>query len=228
MLDQSVITRIGRTRHRLQATGAIDMGYCRYLRSPLGSNLEYLHHEGHFVIVLEREDDARKLMDVLPKRFGKYGLKLHPEKTRLVEFRRPPPSPPAGGMKERETFDLLGFTHYWSMSRNGYWVVMLKTAKNRFSRALKRIAEWCRKNRHQPVEEQWNALKQKVRGHHAYFGVVGNLSGLIRFNRGVYRAWRSWLNRRSQRARVTWERMREIHERYPLPRAPQTLRSLRA
>jgi len=188
-----------------------------------------IRYADDFVIVLEQEDDARKLMDVLPKRFGRYGLKLHPEKTRLVPFHRPPPPSQGGGAGNTvETFDLLGFTHYWSLSRNGHWVVMLKTAKSRFSRALKRIGDWCRQNRHRPVEEQWTVLRQKVRGHHAYFGVVGNLPALMRFGYAVYRAWRSWLNRRSQRARVTWERMRAIHARYPLPPPPQPLRSLRA
>lgn len=179
-----------------------------------------------FVIVFEREDDARKVEAVLPKRFDKYGLKLHPEKTRLVRFQRPSP-PPTGGGERSGTFNLLGFTHAWTQSRNGYWVVMLKTAKDRFSNASKSISDWCRKHRHLPVEQQRSVLAQKMTGHYAYFGVVGNASALWRFSAVVYRTWRRWLNRRSQRARVSWERMRALIARHPLPRAPTRMRQLR-
>ncbi len=181
-----------------------------------------------FVIVFEQEEDARKVMTVLPKRFGKYGLTLHPTKTRLLEFRRPPPGPMGPGRTAPENFDLLGFTHFWTRSSMGHWVVMLKTAKSRFARALRQLADWCRINRHRPVAEQHRTLTQKLSGHFAYFGVVGNLGALLRLRYEVYGAWRRWLNRRSQRARMTWQRMRDLHVRYPLPLAPPQLRSLRA
>jgi len=181
-----------------------------------------------FVIVFEQEGDARKVMNVLPKRFGKYGLALHPTKTRLVRFQRPPPGPPGPSQVGPETFDLLGFTHYWTRSSGGYWVVMLKTAKNRFTRAVRQIADWCRSNRHRPVAEQHRSLTQKLVGHFAYFGVVGNLAALLRLRHEVYGVWRAWLNRRSQRARVTWQRMRALHARYPLPSPPARMRHLRA
>jgi RNA-directed DNA polymerase len=179
------------------------------------------------VIVFEREDDARKVWTVLPKRFGKYGLTLHPTKTRLVPFDRPRPGPNGPGPTQPATFDLLGFTHYWACSNQGHWVVMLKTAKNRFTRALQQIADWCQFNRHHPVAEQHHMLTQKLRGHFAYFGIVGNLSALLRLRNEVYRRWRRWLNRRSQRARMTWDRMRALHSRYPLPSPPRRLRHLR-
>src|SRR4051812_16598530 len=110
-------------------------------------------------------------MDVLPKRFAKYGLALHPEKTRLVDFRRPklPSSNHDGGGTRPGTFDLLGFTHYWGLSRKGKWVVKRRTSRGRFSRGLKRVTEWCRRNRHLKVKQQWEALKQKLMGHFEYF-----------------------------------------------------------
>ena len=128
------------------------------------------------------EQDARRVIDVLPKRLAKYGLTLHPEKTRLVDFRRPDrrdsASPDNGDARSRPgTFDLLGFTHYWAKSRKGYWVVKQKTAADRFRRALKRIADWCRRYRHEPVREQWTALKRKLLGHFGYFGITGNYQG---------------------------------------------------
>ena len=172
------------------------------------------------VVIFEREDDARRVLEVLAKRFAKYGLELHPAKTRLVEFRRPNDVPPEqGGGGGPETFDLLGFTHYWAKSRRGYWVVKQKTASSRFGRSLHRIAQWCRKNRHLPVEEQHRMLSLKLRGHYAYYGVIGNYVALQRYRWAVTAIWQKWLQRRSQRGGMTWQRMRGLLQRFVLPRA---------
>jgi RNA-directed DNA polymerase len=207
----------------------LDTWFERDARPRLQGRAFLVRYADDFVILFEREDDARKVMAVLPQRFGKYGLALHPEKTRLLRFESPPTEPPrSGDGGKSETFDMLGFTHYWDRSQSGHWVVKLKTAKGRFGRALQRVAEWCRVHRHRPVREQWQTLVRKVRGHFQYYGVVGNDDALWRFGYEVYGVWRSWLNRRSQRARMTWKRMRLLHSRYPLPRPPARLRSLRA
>jgi len=173
------------------------------------------------LVIFEREDDARRVLDVLPKRLAKYGLQIHPEKTRLIDFRRPDRRPAPSGVgihRDRpETFDLLGFTHYWAMSRKGHWVVKQKTAADRIRRAIKHTTRWCRSNRHQPVHEQWQALKRKLLGHFAYYGVIGNLRSLRAYRHRVRRAWWKWLSRRSQKSRVSWERMGRLLERYPLP-----------
>jgi group II intron reverse transcriptase/maturase len=167
------------------------------------------------VLGLEYEEDARRVLAVLGKRFDRYGLKLHPEKTRLVDFR-----PPATGLPEKEhagrSFDMLGLTHFWARSRKGRWVVKRKTAKARFGRAVKRLAQWCRKSRHRPVAEQQRALNRKLQGHYAYYGVTGNGHALTRFLHVAERIWRTWLNRRSQRARMTWPRFKHLLQHYPL------------
>lgn len=169
------------------------------------------------VMVFANERDARRVWDVLPKRLGRYGLTLHPTKTRLLEFR-----PRAGGTTSpnngyKGSFDLLGFTHYWARSRRGDWVVKRKTAGNRFGRAVKRVYEWCRTHRHAPVVWQHDQLERKLRGHDNYYGITGNWKALTRFRYEVRRAWRTWLNRRSAKARMTWERFKRLVERYPLP-----------
>src|SRR5215472_3361145 len=115
------------------------------------------------------------------------------------------------------TFDLLGFIHYWARSRKGYWVVKQKTAADRFRRALKSVANWCRRYRHTPVREQWTALKRKLLGHFGYFGITGNFRALRSFRYRVCGVWRKWLSRRSQRARIRWEKMNQVLEHYPLP-----------
>jgi RNA-directed DNA polymerase len=167
------------------------------------------------VLVFREESDARKVLDVLPKRFGKYGLTLHPEKTRLVQFkcpRRGKQSDPRPG-----TFDLLGFTHFWALSRKGNWVVKRKTARDRFTRALDAVTQWCRKNLHLPLKEQWQALRRKLSGHFGYYGITGNSKMLSRFGHLVRGAWRKWLSRRSQHGRLSWAGFQRLLADYPLP-----------
>jgi RNA-directed DNA polymerase len=172
-----------------------------------------------FVIGFRDGRDARRVMEVIPKRFGKYGLTIHPTKSRLVPFR--PSSPWAndgrGEPDERAgTFDLLGFTHYWARSRNGYWVVKLKTAADRFSRAVRSIDSWCQANRHLPLREQQHTLNGKLRGHYAYYGVTGNGSALSRFLHEVERRWRRWLLRRNRERVLNWTPFHRILQRFPL------------
>ena len=200
----------------------LDEWFMRQVAPRLVGRAHLIRYADDVVIIFAEERDAQRVLDVLPKRLAKYSLTLHPEKTRLVDFRRPDKraeaSPGNGGARSRPgTFDLLGFTHYWARSRKGYWVVKQKTAKDRLRRALKRVADWCRRHRHQPVREQWTALKRKVLGHFGYFGITGNYQALHNFWRRVIGAWRVWLSRRSQRAWISWEGMNRLLERYPLP-----------
>lgn len=169
----------------------------------------------------EKEEDARKVMAVLPKRFGKYGLTLHPEKTRLVDFRKPTEKPRklGGDRTGPGSFDLLGFTHHWAKSRDGFWVIKQKTAKTRYSRAVKRVSEWLREHRHMPVQKQHQMLCLGLKGHFGYYGITGNSDALTRFKRRVIHLWRKWLSRRSQKARKTWAEMYRLLARYPLPPA---------
>lgn len=170
------------------------------------------------VLGFEHEEDARRVLAVLPKRFERYGLRLHPEKTRLVEFRSPDRrrASEAEGTYAKRSFDMLGFTHFWARSRKRRWVVKRKTAKSRLRRAVKRMAQWCRAHRHEPVHAQHAAINRKLRGHYAYYGVTGNGRALTCFLRLTERAWRAWLNRRSQRARMTWPRFQSLLDSYPL------------
>jgi RNA-directed DNA polymerase len=166
------------------------------------------------VMCFEREDDARRVLEVLPKRAEKYGLTVHPEKTRLVYF-RPRRNPTRG---EPGSFDFLGFTHLWSRSLKGSWVIKRRTAKSRFTRALKRVAMWCRAMRDRlTVREQHAALSKKLRGHYGYYGITGNSRALERFLQEVKRVWRKWLDRRSQRRSMSWERLQALLREHPLP-----------
>jgi group II intron reverse transcriptase/maturase len=197
----------------------LDAWWERDVRPRLRGRAALVRYADDFVMVFETEEDARRVADVLSKRFEKYGLRLHPEKTRLVRFEKPDDrEPPAGGSGEA-SFDLLGFTHFWAKSRKGNWVVKKKTAKDRFSRTLKRISEWCSANRHLPIKEQHTALARKLRGHDAYFGVTGNSRALSALRHQVRRIWHRWLARRSWKTAWTWVRMNALLAHLPLPAA---------
>jgi len=195
----------------------LDRWFERDVKPRLSSRAFTVRFADDLVMVFANERDARRVWDVLPKRLGKYSLTLHPTKTRLVEFR--PRSagtkPPTNG--EKGSFDLLGFTHYWARSRRGHWVVKRKTAGSRFGRAVKRVSEWCSKYRHAPLAWQQEQLVQKLRGHDNYYGIIGNYEAVARYHLEVRRAWRRWLDRRSDKARMTWARFRCLWQRYPLP-----------
>ena len=172
------------------------------------------------VLVFARKEDAERVMEVLPKRFGKYGLTIHPEKTRLIWFGKPQKREEGTSEPPRwEKFSFLGFTHYWGRSRKGTWVVKRKTESGRFARALKRITEWCRRNRHRPLSEQQRILAQKLNGHYAYYGITGNIKCLQSFLYQVMRIWRKWLMRRSRGHYIPWEHFLRLFHRYPLPAA---------
>ena len=174
------------------------------------------------VIGFTHREDAERVYRVIFRRFEKYGLKLHPEKTRLVAFGRPGKVGRDGtGPHEPGTFDFLGFTHYWGKSRKGYWVVRRKTAAKRLKRTLHRIGEWCQRFRHKPMAAQFRKLVQKLAGHYAYYGITGNGRCLEQIRTGVQKLWFKWLRRRSRTSGSrTWEWMdRQLKETFVFPYA---------
>jgi len=196
----------------------IDEWFETEVRPRLERRASLVRYADDFVMVFELESDARRVFEVLPKRLAKYGLALHPEKTRLVDFRSPARRAREGVATEPETFDFLGFTHCWSQSRAKTWVVHRRTAKDRLSRSLHRLRMWCRLHRHDPVPDQQRALSRKLTGHYQYFGVRTNFAALGRFYREACCVWKKWLSRRSNRTGLDWRRMNELLKFFPLPR----------
>jgi RNA-directed DNA polymerase len=179
-----------------------------------------IRYADDFVRGFSQEQDARRVLAVLPKRFAKYGLTVHPDKTRLVPFERPSRGLMRPGADRREppgTFDFLGFTHLWSWSLRGKPVVKRRTSRSRFRRGLKSISQGCRLNRHQPLAAQHHTLCQKVTGHFAYYGITGNSVALSRFHWHVTRIWRRWLSRRRRRGSIPWDQFTRMLGRFPLP-----------
>lgn len=178
------------------------------------------------VLGFRSERDARRVFAALPRRMAKYGLTLHPEKTRLFPF-FPHREGSGEGNPRRETFDFLGFTFHWRLSARGTWMVQPRTARSRLRRALRDLKEWCRRYRHDPIAEQHRTLSQKLRGHYSYYGMSGNFQMIERFWHQAARCWNKWLRRRSQRTNLIWPCWAGFESRFPLPRPRIMVRAFR-
>lgn len=170
-----------------------------------------------FIIGFEMEEDVRRVMAVLPKRFGRFGLSIHPKKTKLIRFAKPGVG--ASMAKGNGTFDFLGFTHYWARSHRGNWIVKRKTRKKSAKRFLMSLWRWVRFNRHMPLKEQYKMISIKLRGHYQYYGISGNYRSLSAIHHRAKRFWRYWLSRRCHKGHINWNKyIASIDDKFPLPR----------
>jgi RNA-directed DNA polymerase len=168
------------------------------------------------LIGCEQEEDARRVMAALPKRFNLFKLTIHPTKTVLARFGRPSSTKKTDS--ENGTFDFLGFTHFWAKTRQGYWVIKRKTAKKRLRRAMKSLWQWCRDHRHDNLMEQYKTLCLKLRGHYQYYGIRSNYKMLEVVFEHVENAWRRWLSRRSRESFIPWNVFERLRKVFPLPK----------
>ena len=166
------------------------------------------------VIICELKEDAERIYKVLGARFDKYGLQIHPEKTRLLDFTKPKDCQGKGN----GSFTFLGFTHYWTKSRKGKWIVGRKTNSLRMRRAIKAVSAWCKANRHLPVRKQWETLKAKIKGHYAYYGISLNFWSISEFYEQVRIVWQKWLNRRGRKGKRNWNSFTDYLKLWPLPK----------
>ena len=171
------------------------------------------------VMAFEDFLDAKRVLGVLGKRLARYGLTLHPSKTRFVDFRNNKPNGTNHPETDDTSFTFLGFTHVWGRSRAGKKVVRQVTAKNRYARALAAVTAWCRINRHQTIPDQNAHLAAMMRGHYAYYGISGNFRRLSWYAYQVARIWQKWLSRRDRGSRLLWNQFTALRKRHPLPAA---------
>lgn len=194
----------------------LDEWYEQVVKPRLKGRSFLVRYADDFIIGCELASDARRIMRVLPQRFRRYGLSIHPDKTKLVKFSRPtgnkPPDP------EQGTFVFLGFSHYWAKTRQAYWVIKRKTAPKRLRRTVKAIWQWCKENRHLPIAEQYQRLCQKLRGHYQYYGLRSNYRQLEAVYQHTLSGWRYWLARRSREGKLRWDKFKQIVTNFPLPR----------
>jgi group II intron reverse transcriptase/maturase len=193
----------------------LDLWFDEEVRPRLHGKAKFIRYADDGVFGFELEEDARRVMAVLGKRLERFGLTLHPDKTRLLDFRRPSLARTEG--RSPTTFDFLGFAWYWRRIHGERWSVRCKTRRARLARAIRAIHVWCKEHRHWTVKEQHEALKRRVQGHINYFGVNGNTRSLRKFLHQVRRRWFRWLCRRSQRTRLNWAKFLDLVKVYPLP-----------
>jgi len=194
----------------------LDLWFERDIKPRLQGHARLIRYADDFVMGFERRGDAERVRAVLDKRMAKYGLTLHPDKTRLIPFARPRTGKSVAS--DSGSFDFLGFTMYWCKTRRGGWRLGMKTRKARVQRTLASLGDWCRRHRHLPLKDQHAALSRRLRGHFRYFGVNGNMPSLQQVRYQATRMWLKWLRRRSQRGgRMTWARFGSYLRAHPLP-----------
>jgi group II intron reverse transcriptase/maturase len=203
----------------------LDLWFEEEVKPRLRGEAHEIRYADDGILCFQYREDAERVLKVLHQRFAKYGLTLHPEKTRLVEFGRYAAQHRARQGKGRpETFDFLGFTHLCARSRRGFFAIHLRTMRKRFRRSLKAVSRWCQEHRHDDVEAQSGELNLKLRGHYQYYGRSTNFPAIQRFFEAVKKVWRKWLARRTRGRPLTWTDFRGILARLPLLR-PRITRS---
>jgi RNA-directed DNA polymerase len=196
----------------------LDLWFEEVVRPRMKGEVALYRFADDFVVCFQSRSDAERFLQVLPKRFAKYGLTLHPDKTRLIRFGRfAVQDSDKDGKRKPDTFSFLGFTFYCGKTRWGKFTVKLKTMSKRIRRSLLRIGDWCRQNRHCPLSEQQERLTAVLQGHYQYYGVRTNSRSLAQVYRGTRILWRTWLGRRHRSGAVSWQKFEMILKRYPLP-----------
>ena len=196
----------------------LDLWVHRWRRRAHGC-VSVVRYADDFVMGFERAADARQMTADLVERLAKFGLSLHEDKTRLIMFGKFAAKERARQSLQRpETFDLLGFTHYCAMSRDGRFVVKRKTQRKRMIRKLKELRLEARRRMHCPVSEQQEWLSAVLRGHFVYYGLPSNIRSMASFALEVRKLWYRVLTRRSQNHGMTWARFNRLLAILPLPR----------
>jgi group II intron reverse transcriptase/maturase len=192
----------------------LDEWFVKTVKPRLRGKAGMLRYADDAVIICELKEDAERIYKVLGLRFKKYGLEIHPEKTRLLDFTKPKD----GQKKGNNSLTFLGFTHYWTKSRKGNWIVGRKTDSKRLKRAMTAINAWCKANRHRSIQEQWKMLKAKITGHYAYYGMSLNFRSIAEFYNHALLVWRKWLSRRGWGTTYIWKAYLDFLKDYPLPK----------
>ena len=198
--------------------GVLDLWFEREVKPRMRGEAMLYRYADDFIATFQFKEDAERFMEVVVKRFERFGLKLHPEKTKLIEFGRTAWEKSKKTGIKPNTFNFLGFTHYCGTTRKGKFIVKVKTMAKRLGRGLKRVKDLCRKQRHYDLNKQHQRLRSVMYGHYAYYGMRSNFPSLAKFFEAVKSIWKKWLGRRSNNGFIPWEKMKKILEKYPLPK----------
>ena len=197
----------------------LDTWFKTTVKSHVRGFCEMVRYADDFVCVVRYEDDARRIERGLWNRFNRYGLELHPTKSRNMSFGRFERENAKKQTRRANTFDFLGFTHFCGISRKGYFKVSRKTSRKKFTAKCKEMNQWLKSIRNLvETKEWWKILKAKLRGHFQYYGVSDNYRSIDKFYFRTLRMVRKWMNRRSQKRTMSWEKYSKYLEYYPLPK----------
>ena len=175
----------------------LDLWFAKVFRRSCGGEAFLVRYADDFVCGLAKEEDAQRFYKELEERLRKFGLEVAAAKTRVIPFSR--------FRRGESSFEFLSFEFRWGTDRKGRARLKRRTSRKKFRNSVKRAAEWCKKNRHLRMKEQFKGLNQKLRGYYNYYGVNGNYDGLNEFYHQLKRLHLKWLNRRSQRPSYTWD-----------------------
>jgi len=197
----------------------LDLWFEKKLKREVQGQCELVRYADDFICMVQRQEDAQHILEAIRERFAKFGLELHPEKTRVISFGRYEPQNAKRQERKAHTFDFLGFTHYCGKSRKGNFIVGRKTSRKKFRKRCRELKAWLKGIRNQAaVRDWWPILGAKLRGHYQYYGISGNSRSIRQYYCIAVQGARKWLNRRSQRKPYNWERFVEYLKRYPLPK----------
>jgi group II intron reverse transcriptase/maturase len=197
----------------------LDTWYQTTVKSHVSGFCEIVRYADDFICVVRYVDDARRIERGLKNRFNKYGLALHPTKSRNISFGRFERQNASQQHRRANTFDFLGFTHYCDKSRRGNFKLGRKTSRKKFSAKCREMNGWLKAIRNVvATKEWWKILAAKLRGHFQYYGVSENYAAISRFYQVTLKMVRKWLNRRSQQRKMSWEKFTNYLEHYPLPK----------
>ena len=197
----------------------LDTWYEKVVKSHVREFCEIVRYADDFICVVRYADDARRIEQGVKNRFNKYGLEIHPTKSRNISFGRFERKNAKEQNRRANTFDFLGFTHYCDVSRKGNFKIGRKTSRKKFTAKCKEMNEWLKAIRNQvKTKDWWNTLIQKLRGHFQYYGVSENYESIVMFYKATIRMVRKWMNRRSQKRKMSWENFSNYLNHYPLPK----------
>ena len=169
-----------------------------------------MRYADDFVCAFKHEEDAKRFLESLNQRLGKFHLEVAPDKTRMLRFSRYNEEP-------NEAFEFLGFEFRWVRSRRGKMWVRRRTSPKKLRASIEAFTEWIKRDRHQPIRITMQKVAQKFRGYWNYYGVIGNMKSLTVLNRACVKLLFKWLNRRSQKRSYNWRGFNMMCEHFGLP-----------
>ena len=197
----------------------LDEWFNRVVKEHIDGYCEIIRYADDFVVVVQYAKEAVRIERALRNRFGKYGLELHADKSRIFSFGRYEKENAQKQNRKPNTFDFLGFTHYVTKTRNGFFKVGLMTSGQKFRQKCKNMNLWLKSIRNvTKMKYWWETLAKKLNGHYAYYGISGNSASISRFYRNTLLLALKWLNRRSQKTSMSWKGFYKYLENYPLPK----------